>query len=76
MSAFDEDIEKKGATSVAPASDGTTSAYDEAGTENHGVGEVSPLKRSLQGRHMQMIAIGMFTFNASHIYCMANFLIL
>lgn len=59
MSASDGDIEKKGATSVAPASDGTTPAYGEATTEDHGVGEVNPLKRSLQGRHMQMIAIGM-----------------
>jgi amino acid permease len=60
MSASEEDIEKKGVTAVAPASDGTTPAYGDAVADEHGVGEVSPLKRSLQGRHMQMIAIGLF----------------
>ncbi|KAJ5677286.1 amino-acid permease [Penicillium maclennaniae] len=58
MSASDGDIEKKGATTVAPASDATMPAYGEATADEHGVGEVNPLKRSLQGRHMQMIAIG------------------
>ncbi|KAJ5127333.1 amino-acid permease [Penicillium atrosanguineum] len=58
MSASDGDIEKKGATTVAPASDSTTPAYVDATADEHGVGQVSSLKRSLQGRHMQMIAIG------------------
>lgn len=60
MSASEEDIEKKGATTVAPASDGTVPVYGETTSVDHDVGRVSPLKRSLQGRHMQMIAIGMF----------------
>jgi len=59
MSVSEEDVEKKGVTAVAPASDGTTPAYDDAVADERGVGEVNPLKRSLQGRHMQMIAIGM-----------------
>lgn len=60
MSASEEDIEKKGITAVTPAPDGTTPVYGDAVAEDHGVGEVNPLKRSLQGRHMQMIAIGLF----------------
>lgn len=55
MTASEEDIEKKGVTAVEPTGDRSMPAYDdvEVGTQ------ISPLKRSLQGRHMQMIAIGM-----------------
>jgi amino acid permease len=56
MTASEEDIEKKGVTAVEPTG-GSMPAYDDAAV---GSGEISPLKRSLQGRHMQMIAIGMF----------------
>jgi amino acid permease len=55
MTASEEDIEKKGVTAVEPAGDRSTPAYDDVAV---GTTQISPLKRSLQGRHMQMIAIG------------------
>jgi amino acid permease len=56
MTASEEDIEKKGVTAVEPAGDRSMPAYDDVAV---GTTQISPLKRSLQGRHMQMIAIGM-----------------
>lgn len=53
MTASDEDIEKKGVTAVEPRGDKSVPGYEDVQ-----VSEINPLKRSLQGRHMQMIAIG------------------
>jgi amino acid permease len=63
MTASDEDIEKKGVTAVA--ADRGVPVYDDVAV---GTSEISPLKRSLQGRHMQMIAIGM-CFDDSLCWC-------
>jgi amino acid permease len=55
MTASDEDIEKKGVTAVEPRGDKSVPGYEDVQV---GTSEFNPLKRSLQGRHMQMIAIG------------------
>lgn len=60
MAASDEDIEKKGVTAVEPTGDRVVPGYEDVAV---GTSEFSPLKRSLQGRHMQMIAIGMCFFD-------------
>ncbi|KAJ5491422.1 amino-acid permease [Penicillium diatomitis] len=56
MTAMDEDIEKKGVTAVTPHGEGGVPAYDDVAVGS--APEVKSLKRNLQGRHMQMIAIG------------------
>lgn len=60
MTASEEDIEKKATTAVAPASDSAVPDYEDVVVTHAPIIEdVSPLKRSLKNRHMQMIAIGM-----------------
>lgn len=59
MAVLEEDVEKKGITAVEPAGEHRIPpAYEDVAVGS--APEINPLKRSLQGRHMQMIAIGMF----------------
>lgn len=59
MSAQDYDVEKKAeATTVAPVDDSPGTYEDSSSVGRPVVAEINPLKRDLQGRHMQMIAMG------------------
>lgn len=63
MAVFEEDVEKKGVTVEATGEHRIPPAYEDVAIGS--APEISPLKRSLQGRHMQMIAIGMFFVDSS-----------
>lgn len=64
MAVLEEDVEKKGVTAVEPAGEHRIPpAYEDVAVGS--APEISPLKRSLQGRHMQMIAIGMSFVDSS-----------
>ncbi|OJJ46220.1 hypothetical protein ASPZODRAFT_67015 [Penicilliopsis zonata CBS 506.65] len=57
MTAGEPEVEKKEPITTDPSSDSQPS-YDDVEAAHGTVEHISPLKRSLQGRHMQMIAIG------------------
>ncbi|KAJ5683037.1 hypothetical protein N7462_006202 [Penicillium macrosclerotiorum] len=56
MTASEGEFEKKGVAAVEPAHDVAAPPYEDMGVAE--AQEISPLKRSLKNRHMQMIAIG------------------
>ncbi|KAJ5606478.1 amino-acid permease [Penicillium lagena] len=53
MTVSEKDVDKKAELAVEPASEGSVPPHDDLEQ-----GAINPLKRNLQGRHMQMIAIG------------------
>lgn len=55
MTVSEQDMEKKTDLAVEPASEGSVPPHDDLEQ-----GAIGPLKRNLEGRHMQMIAIGVY----------------
>lgn len=55
MTVSEQDMEKKAELAVEPASEGSVPPHDDLEQ-----GDINPLKRNLEGRHMQMIAIGVY----------------